>query len=167
MEGKDSSSDGVPKPVVAQVQVLHAAMVLRILGDLDGGLVVDVERTRTDREPHLCEEIAHPESLLSRCNSRDVLCFGGGQGLDGLQAAGPADSSSTHLDNITNTELVEVSLFYREAKTMSVAVEMLCLSRVTITEIVLTITKFSNQQRSHSSVPRLIPNDRIATSSPL
>ena len=67
----------------------------------------------------------------------------------------------------TNTELVEVSLFYGEAKTMSVAVEMQCLSRVTITEIVLTITKFSNQQRSHSSVPRLIPNDRIATSSPL
>ena len=45
---------------------------------------------------------------------------------------------------ITNTELVEVSLFYREAKTMSVAVEMLCLSRITITKIILTITKFSN-----------------------
>ena len=45
---------------------------------------------------------------------------------------------------VTNTELVEVSLFYREAKTMSVAVEMLCLSRVTITKIILTITKISN-----------------------
>ena len=47
-------------------------------------------------------------------------------------------------NEVTNTELVEVSLFYREAKTMSVAVEMLCLSRVTITKIILTITKFSN-----------------------
>ena len=35
MEGKDSSSDSVSKPVVAQVQVLHAPMVLRVLGDLD------------------------------------------------------------------------------------------------------------------------------------
>ena len=56
MEGKDSSSDSVPKPVVAQVKVLHAAMVLRVLGYLDGGLVVDVERTRTDRKAHLCKE---------------------------------------------------------------------------------------------------------------
>ena len=75
----------MPKPVVPEIEVLHAAMVLRVLGDLDGGLVVDVERTRTDREPHLCEEIAHPESLLSRCNSRDVLRFSGRQRLNGLQ----------------------------------------------------------------------------------
>ena len=87
--------------------------------------------------------------------------------LYGILARPQSAGAPGNCRRVTNTELVEVSLFYGEAKMMSVAVEMQCLSRVTITEIVLTITKFSNQQRSHSSVPRLIPNDRIATSSPL
>ena len=81
--------------------VLHATMVLRVLRYLDGGLVVNVERTSLDRESHLSEEIAHPESLLSGGDGRDVLSFCSRKRLDGLQATGPADSSSSHLDNIT------------------------------------------------------------------
>ena len=51
---------------------------------------------------------------------------------------------SVLLTHFTNTELVEVSLFYREAKTMSVAVEMLCLSRITIRKVTVTIREISN-----------------------
>ena len=62
LDREDSRSDSVPKPEMPKVQVFHAPMVLWVLGNSDGGLVVDKKRSGGGGEviAKLREEIPSP-----------------------------------------------------------------------------------------------------------
>ena len=73
-----SALDSVPDPMVLDVNMLHATMVLWILEDLEGRLVVDHETSRfVDAHPKFPEEGSHPEDLSTSCRCRDILCLSG------------------------------------------------------------------------------------------
>jgi len=66
----------ISEPVVAQIQMFHASMVIRILGNRNGGLIVNQKSGWTsDRTPHLPEERAERLDFLASLNSSNVLCL--------------------------------------------------------------------------------------------
>ena len=97
-----SSTADIAQPVHPQVQVLEAAKVLRILGNRDSRVVVDVHSGRLvcDRVAQLSEEVAHPTNLLASFHCSDVLSLCARQSHNGLQLAAPIHRSSANPSDI-------------------------------------------------------------------
>jgi hypothetical protein len=99
--GDDARVHHVAQPEEAQVQVLHAPMVLRVARNLDHQLVFhEQEGGHVERIAKLAEERAHRDDLLAGGDDGDELGLCRGERNDGLEAQHPGDSTSAHLHDV-------------------------------------------------------------------
>ena len=76
-------------------------MVFRVLGYLDGGLVVHVQqRWSSHGKTKFLQHLAHPNDLLACLSSGHVLGFSGGQSDNRLTLRHPGNDASTYPDNV-------------------------------------------------------------------
>ena len=91
----------IPKPVEAQIKVLHPAMVLRIFRNRERREIINPEpRGCRNIKSKLREQVPQPEHFLACGHCCNELCLRGGECNNGLETTRPGNRTCTHLDHI-------------------------------------------------------------------
>src|SRR4051794_22851937 len=94
------------EPEGAQIQVLHATMMLRIARYLNGRVVIHNKRRRMcESHAKLLQNIAQPNELFPSLNSSDVLSFCARQSYNRFQFASLGDSCTSTSHQVTTCGL--------------------------------------------------------------
>jgi hypothetical protein len=165
----------ITKPEEAQVQALHASMVLRIASNLNGRLVVHQHhRRRRKLKTKLRQELAKPERLLACSDSSNELSLSSQQRNDGLKLRKPGNSARDHANNVGRRGLARV----RIATVISIRIHRKQLQRFgvrrvgqsmvkrpfDVSEQVLNSTSVSHARISHEATEHTNSVSNVRTS---
>jgi hypothetical protein len=93
--------DDLSQEVVADVDVFHVVMELRVPGNGDGGLVVDAEDSGGRHVlAKFGQELPQPYGFLGGVGPGDILCLGARERDGGLLLGASADGAASELEHV-------------------------------------------------------------------